>query len=388
MFKSLKEKLSNLFSSKEEGEEKVEEKKHKGFIVPKEKKSEKNIKETPKKTLKKDIEDKTEETIQKQDNKISEENKQELEYSIDEVEKELNINEEDKKPNFFQKITQKGKTTSLDKETFEEFFIELENLLLENNVALNVVDKIKENMEKDLLNIEIKKSEIDNEIKNSLKKSISNILIEPFDIINKIKSKEGDPFIILFFGINGSGKTTTISKLTHYLKENKIPCVLAAGDTFRAASIEQLQKHGEKLGVKVISQNYGADPAAVAFDAVKYAKAHGIKAVLIDTAGRMHTKTDLLREMEKIIRVIKPDLKIFVAEAITGNDATEQADTFNKSFGIDASILTKADVDERGGTMISIGHVTKKPILFLGIGQEYKDLEKFSKEEIIANLGL
>ena len=243
-------------------------------------------------------------------------------------------------------------------------------------------------MEKDLVNIEIKKENIEDEVKKSLKNSIERILVDPFDIMEKIKLKKEGPFIILFFGINGSGKTTSIAKLTHKLQKNNIPCVLAAGDTFRAASIEQLNKHGEKLGVKVISQDYGADPAAVAFDAIKYATSHGLKVVLIDTAGRMHTKDNLIKEMEKIIRVTKPDMKIFVAESITGNDATEQAKIFNESFGIDGTILTKADVDEKGGTAISVGFITGKPILMLGTGQNYDDLEVFSKEEIISNLGL
>ena len=260
--------------------------------------------------------------------------------------------------------------------------------MLESNVALEVVDKIKENMEKKLIHEDIPKSKIEDKIKEALKKSIEEILLKPFDLITKINEKKDSPFVILFFGINGSGKTTTIAKIASLLKQNKISSVIAAADTFRAASIEQIKTHGEKLGIKVISQDYGADPAAVGFDAIKYAKAHGIKAVLIDTAGRMYTKKDLLREMGKIIRVCNPDLKIFVAESITGNDAVEQAKTFNEAFKIDASILSKADVDERGGTAVSIGYITKKPIIFLGTGQSYKDLEKFDAKEILVKMGL
>ena len=259
--------------------------------------------------------------------------------------------------------------------------------MLENNVALKVVDKIRNDLEKKLINIEIKKDQLENEIKTSLKESILDVLIPPFDLIEKIKSKDGT-FVILFFGINGCGKTTSIAKLASILKENQITSVLAAGDTFRAASIEQLIKHGDRLGLKVIHQDYGSDPAAVAFDAINYAKSHQIKVVLIDTAGRMHTKDNLLKEMEKIIRVTKPDLKIFVAESITGNDATEQAKAFNEIADIDGTILTKADVDEKGGTAISIGYVTGKPILYLGTGQSYKDLTKFDPNEVIVGLGL
>ncbi len=374
MFKFLKEKLGNLFKKEEKIEETKEELK---------------IKKVEKKEVKKIDEDKVEKEEIKEES-LKEKNKEEFDYALEKIEEE--IKEDKKSPvgileRIQNKLQDKFGKAILSQDTFNEFFEELEELLLENNVSLEVVDKIKEDMEKDIVNLEVKKSEIENEIRTSLREALKRILIEPFDIIKNISEKK-EPYVILFFGINGTGKTTTIAKLVYQLNQNKIPCVIAAADTFRAASIEQLKKHGEKLGVKIISQNYGSDPAAVAFDAIAYAKAHGIKAVLIDTAGRMHTKSNLLKEMEKIIRVCKPDLKIFVAESITGNDAVEQAKTFNENFGIDATILTKADVDERGGTMISIGYITKKPILFLGTGQKYRDLEAFSKEEIISNLGI
>ncbi|MEK6873837.1 MAG: signal recognition particle-docking protein FtsY [Nanoarchaeota archaeon] len=398
MFKFLKEKLSSLIKgSKEtkdldkakeikqqEKKKKVEEKVEKEKIKEKEKKELVTLeKEKIKEENKEKIEYITETELGERKEKEINELEQEIEEKAEEIEKV----EAEEKTGFFLKIKKKF-TSKLDQETFNEFFEKLEQVLLENNVALSVVDKIKEDMEEDLVNIEIKRGDIEEEVKKSLKNSIQRILIDPFDIMEKIKEKKDSPFVILFFGINGSGKTTTIAKLAHKLKKNNLPCVLAAGDTFRAASIEQLNKHGEKLGVKVISQAYGADPAAVAFDAINYAKSHSLKVVLIDTAGRMHTKDNLLKEMEKIIRVTKPDLKIFVAEAITGNDATEQAKIFNESFDIDGTILTKADVDERGGASISIGYITGKPILMLGTGQNYDDLEVFSEEEIISNLGL
>ena len=387
MFKFLKEKLSNLIKGSKETEEV---------------KKAKSVKEVKKKEIKAErLEKKEKKQVEKQE--IKKKNKEEVVYSAEKIEGKPEINElEEKiieeaneivnpeieeKTSFFSKFKKKF-TSKLDQGTFNNFFEKLEQILLENNVALGVVDKIREDMEKDLVNIEIKKENIENEVKKSLKNSIERILVDPFDIMEKIKLKKEGPFIILFFGINGSGKTTSIAKLTHKLQKNNIPCVLAAGDTFRAASIEQLNKHGEKLGIKVISQDYGADPAAVAFDAIKYATSHGLKVVLIDTAGRIHTKDNLIKEMEKIIRVTKPDMKIFVAESITGNDATEQAKIFNESFGIDGTILTKADVDEKGGTAISVGFITGKPILMLGTGQNYDDLEVFSKEEIISNLGL
>ena len=287
---------------------------------------------------------------------------------------------------FFKKVV--GSTVTVKREEFDVMFSEIEMSLLENNVALEVVDKIKEDLTKDIVGLEIKKGKLEETILESLKNSILSVLIEPEDLIGKIKKKISGPFVIIFFGINGSGKTTSIAKLAYKLKEAGISCVLAAGDTFRAASIEQLQKHGSNLGVKVISSSYGADPTAVAFDAKKYAESNGIQAVLIDTAGRMYTKENLIREMEKVIRVIKPDLKIFVGESITGNDATEQAKTFNEAVGIDGIILSKADVDEKAGTVLSVSYVTGKPIYYLGIGQEYEDLKDFSKKDVLKNIGL
>jgi fused signal recognition particle receptor len=163
---------------------------------------------------------------------------------------------------------------------------------------------------------------------------------------------------------------------------------MAAGDTFRAAAVEQLKKHGENLDIKVIAHDYGSDPAAVGFDAIKYAKKNSIKVVLIDTAGRIHTATNLLREMEKIKRVTKPDRTIFVGESITGNDAVDQVKAFNETIGIDGIFLSKADIDEKGGTALSVGYVTKKPIIYLGTGQNYGDIEPFKKKEFIKKLGL
>jgi len=171
------------------------------------------------------------------------------------------------------------------------------------------------------------------------------------------------------------------------LKEKNISSVFAAGDTFRAAAKEQLMEHGKKLDIKVISHDSGSDPAAVGFDAVKYAEKNNIDVVLIDTAGRIHTATNLIREMDKIKRVTKPDRTIFVGESITGNDATDQVKAFNENIGIDGIILSKADIDEKGGTALSVGYTTQKPILFLGTGQEYKDIEKFNKEKFIEKLG-
>ena len=164
--------------------------------------------------------------------------------------------------------------------------------------------------------------------------------------------------------------------------------VIAASDTFRAAAIHQLDEHGEKLGIKVIKHDYGSDPAAVAFDARKYAEAKKIDVVLVDTAGRLHSNVNLMDEVKKIIRVVKPNLKVFVGESITGNDCVEQSKKFNEVVGIDSIILTKADVDEKGGAAISISYITGKPIIYLGVGQGHDDLRIFDEKELVRSLGL
>jgi len=290
---------------------------------------------------------------------------------------------------FFGKLKQTITTKRLDESQFESLFWELEVALLENNVAVEVIDKIKDDLRQSLVEKPIKRTKVEETIRESLKNSVNELFdVGEINLLNFIKSRKDRPFVIAFFGINGSGKTTTIAKIASMLKSKKISAVLAASDTFRAASIEQLQKHADSINVKMIRHDYKADPAAVAFDAIKYAKAKNIDVVLIDTAGRMHSNENLLNEMKKIIRVAKPDLKIFVGEAITGNDCVEQAKAFNESVGIDGIILAKADVDEKGGAFVSVSYVTKKPIMFLGTGQNYSDLQEFDSDAVIKNLGL
>ncbi len=295
--------------------------------------------------------------------------------------------QEEKKEGFFSKIFSKFSVAKITQEQVDEIFQDLELILLENNVALEVVDEIKNGLSKELVGTEIKKEDIEKKVTESLKLAILGVLQNPDDLIKEIKSSDG-LYTIIFFGINGSGKTTSIAKLAHKLKKNNISVTLAAADTFRAAAVEQLEIHAKKIGVPIIKGQYGSDPTAVAYDAKIYSEKNKIKCLLIDTAGRMYTKENLMKQMEKIIRVIKPNKKIFVGESTTGNDMIDQIKTFNEAIGIDGIILSKADVDERGGTALSASYVTKKPIYFLGTGQEYEDLEVFSKDKIIKNLGL
>ncbi len=420
MFEKLKDKLKSWFKSSEEkikGEEKDDKLTEKLTIekpkekikekLKKKKKTKKEIKEEREVTEKvledihqegleiKSVEERVEELekVKKLEKPVEEgffrrlfSKKEKPKEKIEEVFKLEKPKEVAEKEGFFQRVVSRFKF-KISEEYFDGIFSDLETLLLENNVAFEVVERLKQNLKKELVGKEISKNEVENEIKNALKISIEKLIKEPFDLVEKIKEKE-EPFIIIFFGINGSGKTTTLAKLAHLLKEKSFGVVVAAADTFRAASIEQLSEHTNKLGIKIIKSQYNADPTSVAFDAVKYAKSHKIKVVLVDTAGRMHTKDSLMKEMEKICRVIKPDLKIFVAESITGNDAVEQAKIFNNAVGIDGIILTKADVDEKGGTVLSVSHVTNKPILYLGVGQKYQDLKPFKKSEFIDSLGL
>ncbi len=314
-----------------------------------------------------------------------------------EVKKEPEVKPEPKeeikpeKKGFFKritsKVTEKVTTTKLSDKKFDELFYDLEIALLENNAAVEVIEKIKQDLKKDIVDRPIIRSKIQNTVIISLKKSISELFdVEQINLLEKIKTKK--PFVICFVGINGSGKTTSIAKVAHMLQENNLSVVLAAADTFRAAAIDQLQLHADKLGVKLIKHDYGSDAAAVAFDAVKHAEAKKKDVVLIDTAGRLHSDANLIEEMKKIVRVSKPDMIVFVGESITGNDCTEQAKQFDNAVSIDGIILSKADVDEKGGAAISVSYVTKKPILYMGTGQEYSDLERFDKNKLLASIGL
>lgn len=310
------------------------------------------------------------------------------------IEKEdVLVNKEDiekqntEKKGFFSKIKEKITTKKISESQFEDIFWELEVVLLENNVAVEVIEKIKEDLKKALVDEPIPRGKIEEKIIETLKNTIEDLfIIDDFNFIEKIKTKK--PFVICFFGINGSGKTTSIAKIANYLKENNLSCMLAAADTFRAAAIDQLTEHANKLNVPIVKHDYGSDPAAVSFDAIKSAKSKGIDVVLIDTAGRMHSNSNLMDEMKKIIRVANPDLKVFVGESITGNDCTEQAQKFNEAVGLDGIILSKSDIDEKGGASISVSYVTKKPIIFIGTGQEYSDIKKFDSSLVIESLGL
>lgn len=305
------------------------------------------------------------------------------------AEEEVLISEPEKeeKRGIFSILKEKITKKELNEQQFEEMFWDLEMILLENNVAVEVIDKIKGDLKQSLVNKPLERNKLDEIIESTLKRTIKGLFeVESIDLIKRAKAKK--PYIICFVGINGSGKTTSIAKVAHLLKKNNLSSVMAASDTFRAAAIQQLEEHADRLGIKLIKHDYGADSAAVAFDAISYAKAHNIDVVLIDTAGRLQSNTNLMDELKKVMRITKPDLVIFVGESITGNDCVEQAKTFDSQVGIDCIILSKADIDEKGGAAISISYVTRKPIIYLGTGQGYDDLTEFDPKLIIESLGL
>ncbi len=295
-----------------------------------------------------------------------------------ESEEEIKESKEENK----QKIEKQEKTEAkkhilshkINEKDIEEIYTSIKQVLLENNVALSVLDAIHQDLKRELLGKEVSLINIKEDIEDAIRQSISSLIINyPVDkFIEDVKKVK--PYKIMFVGVNGVGKTTTIAKFANLFLKNGLKVVISASDTFRAASIEQLEVHCKRLGVDLVKHNYGADPAAVAFDAIKHAKSIGADVVLIDTAGRSDLNKDLLEELKKVKRVNKPDITIFIGDALTGNDVVKQAEIFEREIGIDFSVITKADVDKKGGAVLSLAYITKKPILFLGTGQNYEDL--------------
>lgn len=275
----------------------------------------------------------------------------------------------------------------LKERALDDILHELELGLLEADVALPVAEELTKHVRENLSGKRIDRSfDIDEAVKLALKAAVKEVLAQrSLDLAGIIKSKE-PPIVIMFVGINGGGKTTAIAKLAYRMQKHGLSCVLAAGDTFRAGAIEQLTMHSEKLGCKIIKHQEGSDPAAVAFDAIEHARARKKDVVLIDTAGRMQTNTNLMDEMKKIKRVAKPDLVLFVGDALAGSDAVEQARRFDAAVGIDGVILTKVDADAKGGAALSIAKTIGKPIAYISYGQEYEKLGKFDPDWMVARI--
>jgi fused signal recognition particle receptor len=269
----------------------------------------------------------------------------------------------------------------------DDLLDDLETILLESDVALPVAEEIKEALKGELVGRRLRRDvDMEDFVEEALQAAIRKVLaVEPVDLDAYIDSHP-KPVVLMFVGVNGTGKTTAIARIAHRLKKRGLSVVLAAGDTFRAGAIEQIDLHAQRLGVKIIKHQAGSDPAAVAFDAVEHARARYKDVVLIDTAGRMQTNTNLMDEMKKIKRIAQPNLVIFVGDALAGNDAVEQARAFDAAVGIDLAILTKIDADAKGGAALSIAHAVGRPVAFVGTGQNYEDLEPFDPDWMVERL--
>ena len=260
----------------------------------------------------------------------------------------------------------------------DEILSELEIALMEADVAQVVVDDVKAALKAELEGKRLTRAlSLEEAVDRAFRDSIARALgSKSLDLLGFVRAHE-KPVVIMFVGVNGTGKTTVIAKLTNLFQKNGLSVVLAAGDTFRAGAIEQIETHAERLGTKLVKHPAGSDPAAVAYDAIEHAQARKRDIVLIDTAGRMGTNVNLMDQMKKIQRVAKPHLTLFVGDALAGNDAVEQARSFHDAVGFDGAILTKIDADAKGGAALSIARSTGKPILYVGTGQGYDDLQPF-----------
>lgn len=274
----------------------------------------------------------------------------------------------------------------ISEEKLNDLLWDLEIGLLESDVAYSVIESIKNDIKEELKYVSVERSKISELVENVLRNAIEHVLKSSEMDFDEFIENSKKPVVIMFVGVNGSGKTLSIGKMATLLKKQGKSSVMAAGDTFRAGAIEQLGIHANNVGVKLVKHGPSADPAAVAFDAIEHAKAKHKDVVLLDTAGRMQTNINLMDEMAKIKRVAKPDLILFVGDALAGNDAVEQAKRFNEIVGIDGVILTKVDTDAKGGSALSVAYTIGKPLLFIGVGQGYEDQIPFDPQWMIDNI--
>ena len=282
--------------------------------------------------------------------------------------------------------TGKKSTWSISEEKLDDLLWDLEIGLLESDVAFSVIESIKKDIKEEIKHVSFERGKIGDIVEDVLKNAIAHVLMSNELDFEKFIKEHKKPVIIMFIGVNGSGKTLAIGKIATMLKKIGYSSVMAAGDTFRAGAIEQLGIHADRVGVKIIKHGPGADPAAVAYDAIDHARAKHKDVVLLDTAGRVQTNINLMDEMAKIKRVAKPDLIIFVGDALAGNDAVDQAKRFNEVVGIDGVILTKVDTDAKGGSALSVAYTIGKPLLFIGVGQGYEDQVAFDPDWMINNI--
>jgi fused signal recognition particle receptor len=404
MFGKIKDKLKNVFKSSENVIEETEENlenKDRTELNEIEKIENEMLKETKNKDKEKGKIEFSEDEINENKKKIETEIKKEeieskiIEKEIEKTEKTNNQkiektkiyeNDEKKSKSFFSKTFDKLKEKKINEEDFEKIWVEFEIFLLEINIAFEIVVKIKEDLENEIIGKSFNRFKLAEKIREILIKNVEEILEKREEnLLEKINNLE-KPIKIIVLGVNGTGKTTTIAKLVKFFQEQKLKTIVAAADTYRAAALEQLEEHSKKLNFKLIKHKNGSDPAAVAFDAIESAKAKGIDIVLIDTAGRMPNNANLMMELQKVKKVSKADLVLFIGDSIAGNDLLEQIELFDKGINIDGLILTKIDTDERPGSVVSAAYSIEKPIYFLGNGQNYEDLIEFNAKNIAEKL--
>jgi len=268
---------------------------------------------------------------------------------------------------------------------------ELEWVLLESDISSGAVTAIIDALRNTLVGARLRKgADLSKVLEASLKRALQNLLLAGYwDFDASVQSfvEKGDlPVVIMMVGVNGTGKTTTAAKIAHRLQSRGLSVIAAAGDTFRAGAIEQLEAHCENLGIRCISSQRGGDAAAVVRDAIDSAKAKNIDIVLVDTAGRMQNKTNLMKELSKVRRIANPHLTLFVGDALAGNDAVDQARMFQEIMKFDGAVLTKMDTDAKGGAGLSIAYATGRPIVFVGVGQGYDDLLQFEPTWLLDQL--
>ncbi len=382
MFDLLKKKLKKIVSSisKKIEKKKPEEKK---VVVKKVVRKAKPKKKVTKKEIRE---------IEKIKPKIAEKVKPEVIKKIPsekEIEKKLAKSKKGIVKRFVEKIVKKVVEKRLSEADLKPILDELEADLIEADVAYEVVEKLKQDLRKNLVDKPIRRGKEKEYILNVIKQSLLEVLSVPRIDLEKIIEKakaENRPALFVFLGFNGTGKSLSLSKVGYWLKQKGYKVLLAAGDTFRAAAIHQLEEYAKKVGLPVIKQSYGADSCAVIFDARKAAEARDYDVVLADTAGRSHIDRNLMEELNKICRVNKPDLKILVLDSLTGSDVIHQFEFFDKAVGVDGIIFSKVDVNEKGGNILSICYSFKKPILFLGNGQGIGDLIEYNPEKLVENL--
>ena len=285
-------------------------------------------------------------------------------------------------------VVEKGGRVIKAGPVFDELLEELEMVLLEADMGSRALEAVLTALRNELIGSRLRRgADLTKVIEASLKRALRSLLAAGYwdfnATIDQMVDAGDTPVIVMMVGVNGTGKTTTTAKIAHRLKEEGKTVVLAAADTFRAGAIDQLESHAEKIGVRCVSSERGGDSAAIARDAVESAKARGADVVIVDTAGRMTNKINLMNELQKVHRVAQPHLVLFVGDALAGNDAVEQAVEFQRMLKFDGAVLCKLDTDAKGGAALSIAHATGRPIVLAGVGQGYGDLQQFDPDWLL-----